>query len=203
MRRTRGRFEQWSEPPELVVLTSVMQFQGGGASEYVATSGVLGGDEVDDLVTDLTGALRVLTGNTFENFAAVRREAVAPGRRTRIIRPHQIVVGRYRDVQRQVGVLGFGGRSVGRDGAITAAALLLDDDYDRLGPMRGQLRTHELGHALGYRHVESRLSIMNPRIGAEVTELDRRIGAVAYRASGLPHDSASSEVAAPADYLSY
>src|SRR5688572_18451295 len=33
----RGRWERWTEVPELVVLTSVMDFQGRGAQEYRAT----------------------------------------------------------------------------------------------------------------------------------------------------------------------
>jgi len=36
---------------------------------------------------------------------------------------------------------------------------------------------HELGHALGYQHVESRTSIMNPSVGPEPTEFDR-LGAI-------------------------
>ena len=35
------------------------------------------------------------------------------------------------------------------------------------------IRTHELGHALGYNHVESRPSIMNPRAGGGFTDFDR------------------------------
>jgi len=184
LRGPRGRFEQWTDVPELVVLTSVMEFQTGDSPERVATTASLTPGEVDDLVTELTSDLGLLTGNTFERFAAIRRESVAPGASTRVIRRNQIVVGRYRNVLVQAGVLGLGGRAVREDGAITAAALVLDDEYDRTGPMRALLRAHELGHALGYRHVESRESIMNPRIGSGATAVDRRIATIAYRAVG-------------------
>ena len=66
--------------------------------------------------------------------------------------------------------------------AISAAVIVLDEEADREDSRRTQLRTHELGHALGYHHVESRESIMNPRIGPHTTELDRQIAAIAYRA---------------------
>lgn len=49
---------------------------------------------------------------------------------------------------------------------------------------RRLLRTHELGHALGFNHVKSRLSIMNPRIGPEVTALDRQIMMLAFQRPG-------------------
>ena len=177
---SKGRREHWADVPELVVLTSVMQYRTGRSSEYVATADVLTESEVDGLVAELTSALAILTGNTFQRFAAVRRESIVPGASTNIIRKNQIVVGRYRDVRHQSGILGLGGRAVRPHGAITGAALVLDDEYDRTGPMRTLLRTHELGHALGYNHVQSRESIMNPHIGADATDLDRRIATFAY-----------------------
>jgi hypothetical protein len=186
LRGANGRVEHWSEVPELVVLTSVMQFEAGQSAEYVATADILGPEEIDNLVTELTTALGLLTGHSFERFAAVRTELVVPGTSTRVIRKHQIVVGRYRSVRHLAGILGLGGRSVRADGAITGAAVILDDEYDRTGSGRALLRTHELGHALGYHHVESRESIMNPRIGPDTTDLDRRIATIAYRGSGYP-----------------
>jgi hypothetical protein len=184
LRGSKGRLEQWTDVPELVVLTTVMEFETGGSSEYVATSEGLTAEAVDDLVTELTSALGVLTGGAFDQFAAIRHESIAPGASTRVIRKNQIVVGRYRNVRNTAGVLGLGGRAVRSDGSITGAALVLDDEYDRSGPMRALLRAHELGHALGYHHVESRQSIMNPRIGPGATDLDRRIATIAYRGNG-------------------
>ena len=194
LRGTKGRVEQWSDVPDLVILTSVMQYHAGGSPEYIATGDVLTDDEIDTLVLDLTNALRLLTSDAFDQFATIRRESVAPGGSARVIRKNQIVVGRYRDVQAQVGVLGFGGRAVRSDGHISGAALILDDDYDRTGPLRGRLRTHELGHALGFNHVESRESIMNPRIGPDATNVDRQIATIAYRQFG----SRTAGVLAPA-----
>jgi hypothetical protein len=186
LRGSNGRVEQWTEAPELVVLTSVMQFQAGESAEYVATADVLSPEEVAGLVTELTTALDLLTGHAFEHFAGIRTESVVPGTSTRIIRKHQIVVGRYRNVRHLAGILGLGGRSVRGDGVITGAAVILDEEYDRTGGMRALLRSHELGHALGYHHVESRKSIMNPRIGPDATDLDRRIATIAYQGSGYP-----------------
>jgi len=58
---------------------------------------------------------------------------------------------------------------------------VLDNEFDRTSELRRLLRTHELGHALGYNHVKSRVSIMNPRIGPELTDFDRQVVMLAFR----------------------
>jgi len=139
------------------------------------------GLRMQELVVDLTAALRVLTNNTFEQFAHVEYANVPAGSRASIVRQKQIVVGRYRGVRSLTHTLGFGGRRTRPDGTIFGAAVVLDSEFDRTSEMRRLLRTHELGHALGYNHVESRASIMNPRIGAEMTDFDRQIVRAAFQ----------------------
>jgi len=180
LRGTKGQMQRWTSAPELVVLESVMEYRSGDRADYPATAAVLADEEVAQMVADLTGALALLTGNTFRGFSAVKREQVAAGSAARITRPNQIVVGRYRGVQAQLKTIGLGGRSTRADGTITAAAILLDDDFDRTNAARRLLRMHELGHALGYNHVQSRTSIMNPRIGPEPTDFDRRAALIAF-----------------------
>ena len=167
--RVRAR---WVQAPELVVLMSVMQYHTGPAIEYTATSGVLTDEEADGLIADMTEALAVMTNHTFTQFKAVRREATPPGSSARIVRPGQIVVGRYEGIRALRQTIGFGGRVPGREREISSAAVLLDSDYDRSGSERRLLRIHELGHALGYDHVDSQPSIMNARIGTAPTDFD-------------------------------
>jgi hypothetical protein len=175
-----GRAARWVEPPALVVLMSVMEYRVGAQTHYEATSEQLTDADAIDLVADLTRALALLTGNTFTRFAAIRRETVPAGRVASVLRPGEIVVGRYRGLRERLGTIGLGGRSE-RGGTIRGGSIILDTEYERRGPLRSLLRTHELGHALGYHHVESRVSIMNPRIGSEPTDVDRRAAAVAFR----------------------
>jgi hypothetical protein len=179
LRAVAGRATRWVEAPGLIVLTSVMDYQGGARTEYQGTSDRLSDEEANALVADLTVALAVLTGNAFTRFADVRMEIVPAGAMVTVMRPGQIVVGRYRGVRDRLKTIGVGGRLRSR-GAIKAGTVVLDADYDSTSSRRALLRTHELGHALGYDHVESRPSIMNPRIGAEITEYDRRAALVAF-----------------------
>lgn len=181
LRGSKGQVQRWVAPPELVVLGSVMEYRRGDSAEYSATTQVLTDVEVEALIDDLTTALATLTGNTFRNFSSVNRERISAGSVVRVTQPNRIVVGRYRDVQRQLNTIGLGGRASRADGTITAAAILLDADFDQKNAARRLLRTHELGHALGYNHVQSRPSIMNPRIGPEPTDFDRRAASIAFQ----------------------
>jgi len=170
---------RWDRVPELVVLMPVMQYEKSQGTRYRATSERLTEGEAVELVADLTAALAVLTDNAFQGFAAVRHEPVAAGEVVDVMRPGQIVVARYNGVRDQLATIGFGGRST-RGSTIRAGSIILDSDFDRTSDTRYLLRMHELGHALGYNHVQSRASIMNPKIGSEVTSFDRAAARIAF-----------------------
>lgn len=168
-----GRREVWRSAPELVILTSVMEFTGPDMTAgYAATGETITVDEIEQIEADFTSAIASLTARRFAAFSAVYVEPVAAGQVATMFRRGQVVVGRFRGVHDKAGTLGFGGRTT-REGAITAGAVILDSDFDRKSDRRGLLRTHELGHALGYNHVESRRSVMNPRVGSDLTDFDR------------------------------
>jgi hypothetical protein len=173
LRGSKGMLQYWTAAPELVVLMSVMDYRGLNGAESVATADQLTVAEADALEADLTGALRLLTGDNYQRFAAIHREVVAVGERTRLSRPRQIVVGRYGGLRRTRSMIGFGGRAARADGHIIGGAVLLDREYDETSDLRRLLRTHELGHALGFNHVQTQTSIMNPAIGPEPTRFDR------------------------------
>lgn len=181
LRGSKGQVQRWAASPELVVLGSVMEYRGGDRADYLATAETLTEAEIDQMVDDLTAALALLTGNAFGEFSAVTRERPVAGSVTRVTRPNQIIVGRYQGVRTQLNTIGLGGRASRSDGTITAAAILLDEEFDRTNTARRLLRTHELGHALGYNHVQSRISIMNPRIGPEPTDFDRKAALIAFQ----------------------
>lgn len=181
LRGADGIVKHWNHPPALVILDSVLMFREGEVSTYTATDEQLTTTEDEELVCDLTDALRLLTGNTYLNFASIHHESVRAGTEVRVLRSGQVVAGRYRSVQNLVHTIGLGGRASKSDGTITSAAIILDNDFDRTSPQRWLLRTHELGHALGYNHVQSRISIMNPSIGPEPTAFDREAARVAFR----------------------
>jgi hypothetical protein len=179
LRGSKGKVQYWRGVPELVVLMSVMDYRGDG-NDSVATADELTEPEAEGLAAELTSALRLLTGYYFDQFAAIRRERLAPGEHARLSRSGQIVVGRYDGLRKLCSTIGFGGRAARADGSIFGAAILLDREFDQSSEARRLLRTHELGHALGYNHVQSQTSIMNAVIGPEPTMFDRMAARVAF-----------------------
>jgi hypothetical protein len=179
-RGSQDRLQRWMTAPSLVVLTSVMQFESSEATVAQATDEQIPADEVELLVRDATDALAVLTGNSFPAFARVTLERTSPGSRASTARDGAIVVGRYRDLQALNRVVGYG-RCAERNAVITAGLVALDAAFDASNERRRLLRAHELGHALGYKHVTTRPSIMNPSLGSDVTDFDRQGAAIAFQ----------------------
>ncbi len=181
MFRGTGKLQRWTSAPALVVLGSVMQYHSIGDDEYHATSDQLTDDEVTLLIQHLTDGLSLLTGNRFASFSSVDVERPASGQRVTTLRAGAIVVGRYRGVQSLATTIGLGRWSTnGTTAEVVGGAVYLDSNFDRSNEARRLLRIHELGHALGYRHVTKRVSIMNAAIGPAPTEFDRNAALIAF-----------------------
>jgi hypothetical protein len=181
MRASNERLQRWTTRPALVVLGSVMSYRGGSSQTYSATSEQVPDADVTAMVAHLQEGLSLLTGGTYTTFASVDVERPASGARVSVARDGTIVVGRYTGIVTLAGTIGLGTWAEEPDGSVDGGIMLLDRDFDRDDSRRRLLRIHELGHALGYQHVTSRASIMNPSIGPEPTEFDRGAAAIAFQ----------------------
>ena len=195
MFRGSGRLQRWTSAPGLVILAKVMQFDRNSSDDhYHATSEQLTEAEVALLIEHLTDGLALLTGNTFSAFSTIEVDNPPSGTRVNTLRPNRIVIGSYRGVQSLANTIGFGRWATNGTSEVIGGAIYLDRNYDRSSEGRRLLRIHELGHALGYLHVTTRPSIMNPAIGPEPTEFDRQGAAIAFQR--LPgNESPDSDVA--------
>lgn len=179
-RASNGRLQRWRTRPSLVVLASVMSYGSGGGSQYLATAEQMTGGEVDRMIEHLSEGLALLTGNTFTSFADVDVERPEAGERVDVLRNGRIVVGRYSGIE-PANTIGYGQWSEAADGTVTGGSVFLDRDFDKDDRRRRLLRIHELGHALGYQHVQARTSIMNLAIGPEPTDFDRAGALIAFQ----------------------
>ena len=179
-RTANSRLQRWTARPRLVVIATVMNYRSSADEAFAATAEQLTDDEVNTLVTHLTEGLALLTGRAFTTFASIEVERPAQGVRVPSMRAGAIVVGRYDGVTTFAATVGYGRWAEQADGTVTAGAMFLDRDFDRDDSRRRLLRIHELGHALGYLHVTSRTSVMNPSIGPEPTEFDRLAATIAF-----------------------
>ena len=169
-----GRRETWTITPTLVVMSSVLEYGTGDlAKGFSVTNRRMTPADVAQLRMDLTDALESLTDGRLTAFRDVVIATPEPGTAVSIFQPGRIVVGRFRGVRAKTGNLGYGGRAARSTGAISGAAMMLDEQGDRDTSRRRLVRMHELGHALGYNHVTSRPSIMNPLVGSPISDFDR------------------------------
>jgi matrixin len=181
MFRANAQLQRWTSRPALVILASVMEYRANASGQTYGTTGEqLTDDDVALLRTHLTEGLALLSGSAFTSFASVEVERPAAGTQVNTLRSGQIVVGRYTGIVSFAKTIGYGLWSEQPDGTVVGGAMYLDRDFDRDDGRRRLLRMHELGHALGYQHVQSRTSIMNPAIGPEPTDFDRAGAIIAF-----------------------
>jgi Matrixin len=193
-RALNSRLARWTTRPSLVVLGAVMNYRGTGDT-YEATGEQLTEDEISQMIAHHTEGLALLTGAAYTSFASVNVERPSSGTRVSPFRTGTIVVGRYSGIVSFAHTIGYGQWSELADGTINGGATFLDRDFDRNDSRRRLLRIHELGHALGYQHVETRTSIMNPAIGPEPNDFDRAGAVIAFQ---RPVGNRSPDVDPPA-----
>jgi hypothetical protein len=196
LRGPGGRARRWAQAPQLVVVTSVLRFAGGVRQDYVATGEVISDSDAVEIARDLEHGLHVLTAGRFERFDSMTFERPDAGDRTSVMREGAIVVARFAGIAETLGAVGYGGRLARADGSIASGTVMLDSEYDRANGLRRVLRIHELGHALGFNHVTSRPSVMNPTLGSEPTDFDRRAAHMAF--GETPHPQTPLRAAASA-----
>jgi hypothetical protein len=180
-RTANARLQRWNMRPSLVVVAATMAYTGTSSLQYDAKSDGMSDDEVTQLVAHLTEGLSILTGGTYTSFASVSIEHPAAGASVSVARTGSIVVGRFTGMVGMTEVIGFGRWEEQSDGTVTGGSIYLDHDFDKNDSRRRLLRIHELGHALGYNHVTTRTSIMNPSIGPDVTDFDRTGAVIAFQ----------------------
>jgi hypothetical protein len=180
-RSTNERLQRWTTQPSLVVVASVMQYSDGIEDGYPAGDEKMTDLEVSRMITHLTEGLSLFTGGTYKEFASTVTERPASGSAVSVRRQGKIVVGRYDGIVSTIGIVGYGTWLDQADGSVIGGAMFLDRTFDQDDGRRRLLRIHELGHALGYQHVTSRSSIMNPVIGPEPTDFDQAAGTIAFQ----------------------
>ncbi len=179
-RTANERLQRWTSRPSLVVLATVMEYRTGFGNEYSATGEQMSDDEVQQMIAHLTEGLTLLSGGTFTSFEAVEVERPASGTRVEVVRDGRIVAGRYNGIVTLAQTIGYGQWQELSNGTVVSGSMYLDREFDRDDSRRRLLRIHELGHTLGYLHVTSRTSVMNPSIGPEPTQFDRDASKIAF-----------------------
>ncbi len=173
---------RWTAAPPLRIQTRALQFVGVNDADATALDDEMTDAEYARLVDDLQWALPQLTGGRFTEFASVTRERAAVGALVHILNPGAISIARVVGLTAGTGYWGYSRWSPQTTGAVTAGECMLDRDFERSGsPFLRSLRSHELGHALGYNHVTVRASVMNSAARIEPNDFDRDASRIAFQ----------------------
>lgn len=176
------RLQRWTSAPPLRVQTQTMQFTSVNQAEGVAIDDAMTTTERESLEADLAWALPQLTGNQFQAFASVTRESMSPGDRMQVLNSGVITVGRYAGLTAGSGYWGYSRWQFRTDGTVISGTIMLDRDFDRsTSRFVRSLRSHELGHALGYTHVTLETSVMNSVATTEPNTFDRNVTRIAFQ----------------------
>jgi hypothetical protein len=180
-RTSNARLQRWTTRPSLVIVASVMAFKADTHDGFTANGEKMTDLEVSGLTSYVTEGLSIWSGGGFTSFASTTVERPLGGDAVSVKRPGKIVVGRYTGMDTSDGTIGFTTWLEASDGTVTGGSIFLDEAFDRDDNRRRLLRIHELGHAMGYQHVTTLKSIMNPIIGPDVTEFDRSAATIAFQ----------------------
>jgi Carboxypeptidase regulatory-like domain len=175
---------RWTNAPPLAIETRTLQFTDVNQVDAVALNEIMPSTDVASIVTDLTWALPQLTGGTFNDFAAVNMQESAQGTRVPLLNDDVITVSRMAGLTAATGFWGYGRWRFQSDGRVVGGIVMLDRDFDKsTSGFKRSLRSHELGHALGYQHVTVRASVMNAEARTEPNDFDRDGARIAFQRS--------------------
>jgi hypothetical protein len=180
MFRHSGGLTRWVEAPRLIVQMRVLQFTNADLASYQATSELMTDAQALELVSTLAAALPALTGGRFNGFASQTPETANVGDMVTVLRTGVIFVAHFKGLTSS-GSVGFGRWSTDSHSVVRGGVMMLDRDYDISNVRRRTTRAHELGHALGYRHVTRRESVMNSPSAVEPNAWDRDASSVAFQ----------------------
>jgi len=172
---------RWTTSPPLMVLRSTLHFTSADAVTATAEGDVMTDQELASLESDLQGALGPMTGGTYKAFSGITPQTANAGDSVNLLNTGWITVVRMEGLTAATGFWGFGRYEIQGDGTVTGGIVMLDRDFERSGnPGLRTLRTHELGHALGYSHVTTRQSVMSPDARTDPTPWDLTAFRIAF-----------------------
>jgi hypothetical protein len=172
---------RWTNAPPLVVETRTVQYTDMFMADAVALADTISDAQLSALIGDLEGSLGPLTAGSFTAFAKVGRQTTSVGQKVQLLNPGTITVVRAAGLTAATGLWGYG-RWLSASGTVTGGLIVIDRDFDESGnPSVRSLRSHELGHALGYQHVTVRPSVMNATGRTALNQFDRDAARLAFQ----------------------
>lgn len=184
--RPYGRIIRWDSAPVLAIERRVLECQATtpDQSTAVGTSTTNTDAAVAEIGSQATSAIGPMTGGRIPAFETVETQLAGVGAVVNLMVPGRITIARCTFLAERTGAVGYSKWDYDGNGRLTAGAVVIDYLYDEgaVSAERFHLRSHELGHTLGYAHVDVP-SIMNIGGGQSLvlTEWDTLAMGLAYR----------------------
>jgi len=163
--RTGGTLplERWTTAPGLIVVARTLQYVNSNSLvDAAALTEAISDDDVASLVADMSHGLPLMTGGAFGAFSSVVIQTPDAGQTVHLRNTGFITVSRQLGLSTAsvTDVLGYGSWQL--LGAVVVGGTVALDRVSDVGAFQKPVRIHELGHELGYNHVNTRLTVMNP-----------------------------------------
>lgn len=184
--RPYGRIIRWDSAPVLAIERRVLECQATTPDQSTATATAMTNTDavVAEIDSQATSAIGQMTGGRIPAFETVETQLAGVGAMVNLMVPGRITIARCTFLAERTGAVGYSKWDYDGNGRLTAGAIVIDYLYDEGAATaeRFHLRSHELGHTLGYAHVDVP-SIMNIGGGQSLvlTQWDTLAMGLAYR----------------------
>ena len=173
---------RWTSPPPVRLERRTVQYTDVNMTSAQAIADAMSDAEANAIMADLTWALPQLTGGTFTSFASVTPQTSSPGSTVPLLNSGVITIARVAGLTSGSTFWGYSRWQFRSDGTVVGGLLMIDRDFDRSGSaFTRSLRSHELGHTLGYNHVSARTSVMNSNARTEPNGFDLDACRIAFQ----------------------
>ena len=155
---------RWTSAPGLIVIGKTLQYVNANSLvDATALAESISDEDLTSLVADMTNGLPLMTGGTFTGFSSVVIQTPDAGQLVHLRNTGFITVSRQAGLSTAsvTDVLGYGSWQL--LGSVVVGGTIALDRTNDVGAFQKPVRIHELGHALGYNHVTTRISVMNPQ----------------------------------------
>lgn len=177
---------RWDEAPGLTIERRILECSATTPAESLAqaTPAVTSAATLAEMTGHLTDAIGPLTGGRFTAFSSIDTPLAEAVATVNLMVPGRITIARCTKLAERANAVGYAKFDYAGNGRIKGGVVVLDYDYDEAAPQaeRFHVRAHELGHTLGFNHVEVRsIMAITGAMSLTFTPWDLEAMALAYR----------------------
>lgn len=184
--RSYQELTRWADAPGLTIERRILECSATTPTESLAqaTPAITAAATLAEMTGHLTDALGPLTGSRFTAYGSVDTPLANATGTVNLMVPGRITIARCTRLAELTGAVGYSKIDFAGNGRVKGGVVVLDYDYDEAAAPaeRFHVRAHELGHTLGFNHVEIHsIMAITGAVSLVFTPWDLEAMALAYR----------------------